>query len=122
MERIGPRASRRWFLTAERFEAAEAKRNGLVHEAVAANELDATVERIVDSILLNGPDALKACKALMRRVAGDVPPDLRRDTAGRIANIRASREGRAGASAFLAKRKPDWQQQDRKSTRLKSRH
>src|SRR3546814_17176847 len=69
------------------------------------------MERIVDSILLNGPDALKACKALMRRVAGDVAPDLRRDAAGRIANIRASREGREGASAFLEKRKPDWQQQ-----------
>src|SRR3546814_1965749 len=105
MEAIGPRAARRWFLTAERFDAAEAKRNGLVHVAVAANELDATVERIVDSILLNGSDALNACKALMLRVAGDVTPDLRRDTAGRIATIRASRAGREGGVPIATKRK-----------------
>ncbi len=105
---IGSRAARRYFLTAERFDAAEAMRIGLVHAAVPATELDATVEAVVGHALLNGPAAIKACKALIRDVNGAIDESVRRDTAGRIARIRATPEGREGIASFLEKRKPAW--------------
>jgi methylglutaconyl-CoA hydratase len=105
---IGPAAARRYFHTAERFDAAEAVRIGLLHEAVPAEDLDATVEGIIDNILKNAPPSLAACKALIRETAGPVSQSLREETAKRIADIRASDEGREGIAAFFEKRKPAW--------------
>src|SRR5437763_1986404 len=68
---MGPRAAHRWFLTAERFGAAEAHRIGFVHEVVAAEQLDAKVRDIAQSLVACGPAAVKACKALVQDVAGE---------------------------------------------------
>jgi methylglutaconyl-CoA hydratase len=106
---MGEPAARRWFVTAERFDAATALRLGFVHEVVAADALDAKVDEIIGAIVANGPQAVKACKQLVLDVAGRPIDDaLRADTARRIADIRASAEGREGVQAFLAKRKPGW--------------
>src|SRR6476659_3157254 len=48
---MGARAAHRWFLTAERFDAAEAHRIGLVHEVVKADELDAKVAGIARALV-----------------------------------------------------------------------
>jgi len=110
MRAIGETASRRYFTTAERFPAAEAHRIGLVHEAVAAEALDATVDAIVAALVANGPHAVRACKRLVRDIAGAPIDDaLRADTARRIADIRASDEGKEGVRSFLEKRAPGWQ-------------
>jgi methylglutaconyl-CoA hydratase len=109
VEAIGPRAARRYFLTAERFDAAEARRIGLVHEVVEEGTLEAAAERLASTLLGNGPRALAAAKALVARVAGAPIDDaLVADTAGRIAAARASDEGREGLAAFLEKRTPAW--------------
>jgi methylglutaconyl-CoA hydratase len=106
---MGPQAARRYFLTAERFDAAEAHRLGFVHEVCAAKALDERVEAIVAALVANGPQAVKACKRLVQDVAGQpIDAALREDTARRIADIRASEEGRAGVRAFLDKRSPPW--------------
>lgn len=105
---IGPGAARRYCQTAERFDAAEATRIGLLHEAVPADGLDAAVEGIVANILKNAPTSVAASKRLIRETAGVVSEALRDDTAGRIAAIRATDEGREGVSSFLEKRKPRW--------------
>jgi methylglutaconyl-CoA hydratase len=106
---IGSRAMRRYFLTAERFDAAEAHRLGLVHEVVKPDELDARVERLSHLLLQNGPYAMASVKALVTEVAlSYLDDDLIADTAERIAEIRASDEGREGLSAYLEKRKPNW--------------
>lgn len=106
---IGEGASRRYFTTAERFGAAEAHRIGLVHEAVAADALDETVDAIVAALVANGPQAVRACKRLVLDVAGaPITDELRADTARRIADIRASDEGKDGVRSFLDKRKPGW--------------
>lgn len=106
---MGPQAARRYFLTAERFDAAEAHRLGFVHEVCAAEALDERVEAIVAALVANGPQAVKACKRLVQDVAGQpIDAALREDTARRIADIRASEEGRAGVRAFLDKRSPPW--------------
>lgn len=109
MAAIGQRAARRYFLTAERFDAAEALRLGLVHQVVAAADLAAAGEKIVASLLGCGPNALKEAKALIRRVAHSPVDDaLIEDTAARIARVRATPEGKEGVSSFLEKRKPNW--------------
>ena len=109
MRALGEQASRRYVVTAERFDAAQARALGLVHEVVAADDLDAKVDEIVTTLINNGPAAVKACKRLVQDLAGRPIDDaLRADTAKRIADIRASVEGKEGVQAFLHKREPSW--------------
>ncbi len=106
---IGARAAHRWFLTAERFGAAQATACGLVHEAVPAGDLDARVAALAHTLVQAGPEAIQACKKLLHDVAGQEMSDsLLQDTAERIADIRVTPEGREGIGAFLDKRKPNW--------------
>ena len=107
---IGARAARRYFLTAEILDAAEAYRLGLVHEVVNDDQgLAAAADRVTTQLLKNGPCAMAAAKKLIAAVSGRLVDDaLIADTAGRIADRRASTEGREGLSAFLEKRKPAW--------------
>lgn len=107
---IGERAAQRYFVTAERFSAQQALIAGLVHEVCAADALHETTHQIVHSVVHNGPLAVRASKQLVKDI-GKLPlnPDLRDLTARRIADIRASEEGREGVQAFLNKRKPQWQ-------------
>ena len=106
---IGPRATRRYFLTAERFDANEAYRLGLVHEVMRPDALNEWAERLSYQLLQNGPYAMASVKALVAEVAlSSLDDDMIADTAERIAEIRASDEGREGLSAYLEKRKPNW--------------
>ena len=110
VEAIGARHARRYMITAETFDAAEAYRIGLVHDIVPDVEaLDARVNELLGSLLVAGPHAQKAVKALVRAVAHR-PIDERvvADTAERIATIRASDEGREGIAAFLTRRSAEW--------------
>jgi methylglutaconyl-CoA hydratase len=106
---MGEQAARRWFITAERFSATQAQAMGFVHECVAPEALDAKVDELVAALVANGPMAVRACKQLVQDVAGrPIDADLRAETARRIADIRASDEGREGIQSFLAKRAPNW--------------
>jgi methylglutaconyl-CoA hydratase len=106
---IGAREARRWFATAEIFDAAEAFRIGLLHQVVAADQLDAAVQRQVDFILKAGPVAAAAAKSLVRRIAaGGDAAAIDAANADLIAALRVSPEGQEGLSAFLDKRKPAW--------------
>lgn len=110
VEAMGARAARRYMLTAERFDAAEAFRTGLVHDLTpSVTELDDRINELLGALLLAGPHAQAAVKALVRAVA-QRPIDERvvADTAERIATLRASNEGREGIAAFLGKRSPAW--------------
>jgi methylglutaconyl-CoA hydratase len=107
---MGEQAARRWFITAERFDAAQAKAMGFVHELCASETLDAKVDELVATLVANGPMAVRACKQLVQDVGGrPIDAELRADTARRIADIRASAEGREGIHSFLGKRAPSWQ-------------
>ena len=106
---MGEQAARRYALTAERFDAAEALRLGFVHAVAPADGLDARIEEIVAALMQTSAAALSAAKRLVREVAGRPVDDaLVADTAERIAAIRASDDGREGVRAFLDKRKPRW--------------
>ncbi len=106
---MGTRAAQRYFLTAERFSAAEAHRIGLVHEVVSAKALDAKVDELVQALCAAGPAAARACKRLIAGVTGrEIDDELIAWTVEGIADVRASSEGREGVQAFLQKRKPSW--------------
>ncbi|MDQ5850007.1 MAG: enoyl-CoA hydratase/isomerase family protein [Pseudomonadota bacterium] len=107
MRAIGEREARRYFLTAEVFDAAEAHRIGLL--SIFTEKLDETIDALLKHILAGGPEAHASIKALIRAVAGrTVDAALMDDTARRIAEIRASPEGKEGIAAFLEKRKASW--------------
>ena len=109
MQALGDRASRRYMISAERFPASEALRHGLVHEVVDAAALDETVDGLVTTLLANSPHAMAEAKRLARDLSGAaIDQALIDDTAGRIAAIRASDEGREGIRSFLEKRRPAW--------------
>ncbi|MDR6214165.1 enoyl-CoA hydratase/isomerase family protein [Paracidovorax wautersii] len=106
---MGARAAHRYFLTGERFSAAEALRIGFVHEVVDFELLDETVDAWTRTLSANGPAAVAACKRLVQQVAGrDIDAPLIAATVEAIADIRASDEGREGVQSFLNKRKPSW--------------
>ena len=106
---MGERLARRYFLTAEVFDAQEAHRIGMLSLLVPSAELDAAVGELVKHLLAGGPESHAKIKALIRDVAGRRPDDaLAAETAKRIAEIRGSAEGREGIAAFLEKRKASW--------------
>jgi methylglutaconyl-CoA hydratase len=106
---MGARAAHRYFLTAERFSAAEALRIGFVHEVVNADQLDAKVAEITTALCNASPNAVKVCKKLVQDVANrEISQPLVAQTVAGIADIRTSPEGKEGVSSFLQKRKPSW--------------
>ena len=108
---IGARQAQRYFLSAEVFAAEEAKRIGLLHDAVPGAELDAAVDRVLHWLLKGGPLAQREAKQLVHKLGGDTPAaqtDIDRDNARLIARLRVSPEGQEGLAAFLDKRPPTW--------------
>ena len=106
---MGARAAQRYFLTAERFSAAEAHRIGMVHEVVTGDQLDAKVAELTQALVSASPNAVRSCKMLVNEVTGrDIDAALIAKTVEGIADIRSSTEGKEGVQSFLQKRKPSW--------------
>ncbi len=107
---IGERASRRYFLTAEAFDAQTASNLGLVHEVVADKEaLAEKGQLLIDALLKNSPQAIDKTKQLIQTVSrGDINQQMRDYTVNLIAAIRVSNEGQEGLSSFLEKRTANW--------------
>lgn len=107
---IGRRSALRYFQTAERFDAAEALRIGLVHAVLAPEQLDAYIGAVLEALSQTSAQATREAKRLVHDLAGQpLTDELLADTAERIAAMRASSDGREGVRAFLQKRKPRWQ-------------
>ena len=107
---VGSRQARRYFLTAERFDALEAHRIGLLHLVVNdEGEMRAAAERFARMFMDTAPGAVAASKKLIAEVQGqEIDAELMEATAKQIADRRASDEAREGISAFFDKRKPNW--------------
>jgi methylglutaconyl-CoA hydratase len=96
-------------LTAERLSAQEAHRLGFVQELSAAGMIDTSIAQISKGLVAGGPMALAQTKALMKTVVNrPLDDELISQTAGLIAQVRASSEGREGMASFLEKRQPAW--------------
>ena len=106
---MGEHNARRYFLTAEVFDADEALRIGMLSLLVSPSDIDEAIEDLVNHLLAGGPEAHAKIKDLIRAVAGRPVDDaLLADTAKRIAEIRVSPEGKEGIASFLEKRKASW--------------
>ncbi len=106
---VGPRQASRLFVTGERIDAAQAQRIGLVHEVAEADQLDARLQAIVNSLLAGAPGAQTAAKRMIEAVVDrPITRDLMEETAVAIADRRSNPEAVEGLSAFLEKRTPDW--------------
>ena len=106
---IGQRAARRYFVTAERFDAHRAMEIGLINEVVDAEQLDQEIHRLIDALLANGPEAIITAKRLVFDIADKViDQQLIDSTCETIAAIRVSEQGQEGLQAFLEKREPHW--------------
>jgi len=111
--KMGESAARRYFLTAEILTAANLKELGLVHEVVAADQLDAGCARIIEALLRAAPQAQGEAKTLIRDLAHASARHraaASTEAATRLARLRVQPEAQEGFSAFFAKRKPRWRQ------------
>jgi methylglutaconyl-CoA hydratase len=111
LKKIGTTHAHRYFLTAERFSAAEALRIGLISESAPSEEaMDGYIARMIEALLANGPEAVSQCKVLIEQVCHfewDRAVDI---TTKMIAERRISKEGQEGMKSFLEKRPPYWVQ------------
>ena len=105
---MGERQARRYFLTAEVFNAEAALEMGLIHQL--CDDVNQSADTLLQAIINNGPIAVKAAKALINDVSGHpITSTLTDMTSERIARIRVSDEGQEGLTAFFEKRAPSWQ-------------
>ena len=108
---ISARHARRWFQSGAIFDASRALSMGLVHEVVAADDLDPMVANELDALLKAGPTSALVAKRLVEGIFGRDEPAQRKldeQTGALIARLRVSLEGQEGLSAFLEKRPPNW--------------
>ena len=105
---MGARQAQRYFLTAERFNAQTAFALGLVQQLCTPEQLVEEADKLINTLLTNSPQALRACKQLIQRVDAAVNLELQDYTTTLIASLRASAEGKDGLAAFLEKRQPAW--------------
>ena len=102
--RLGLDTAKRLFLTAERFDAQAMRACGFLTDLVAADELEASVNRLTDTLAAMAPVALLGMKKHMNRIArGALDVD---DLNADIARAAASDDIREGAAAWAAKRPP----------------
>ena len=102
---IGHRAFRRYGLSGERFEAAEALRLGLVHQTCAADALEEVSGRIADELLHSAPGAIATLK---RAAAQYASPTLATILETQTPHDSKSPEALEGIASFREKRKPSW--------------
>lgn len=106
---IGERAARRYGLTAERMNAEEACRLGLLSMVVPKDQLDDAIDALLAHLLAGGPQAHRLIKDLIRAVGrGPIDDAMIETTAEGIAEVRVTPEGREGIASFLEKRSPSW--------------
>src|SRR5688572_7564428 len=106
---IGERHARRYFLSGEEFDSAEAYRTGLLHNVVEFDQLNATISYLLADLYCGGPNAIVAAKLQIGKVAhADITQAIIADTARTIAAVRATPEAQEGLGAYLEKRKASW--------------
>jgi methylglutaconyl-CoA hydratase len=106
---IGPRNTRRYALTCERFAAKTALDIGLVHQTCPTGDLDSTVAPIIENLLLAAPIATSETKRATLRDAGlIISDDYFEELVNSHAAKRQTDEAMEGLASFAEKRNPSW--------------
>lgn len=106
---MGVRNVRRYALTCEKFNADTAKRLGLVHEICTDEDLQSVANDLIDSILMNGPQAVRTSKARILSVSDSLVSNaLSELLIKEHASVRQSEEAAEGTASFKQKRLPGW--------------
>jgi len=111
--KIGASQARRFFISADRFKAHQAREIGLVHEVFGdMAALEGGLQKLLEQIVQCGPNAMAVAKKLVldlswpeKRESLENPLEY---VAQLLAHVRISDEGQEGVKAFLDKRKPAW--------------
>ena len=106
--RIGLANARRLFITGERFSSEHAKEIGLIDYIVTYEEMDEKIDEIIKEIKTSAPLAIGEAKNLLKIYQEMGINEYKEYTVHKIAELRVSKEGQEGTSAFLEKRKPSW--------------
>ncbi|CAM5669136.1 enoyl-CoA hydratase family protein [Streptomyces badius] len=106
LPRLDRTAANRYYLTGERFDAAEAARIGLV--TVAAEDVDKGLVPVLDGLRRASPQGLAASKELVTATVLRSFDQYAEDLIARSAKLFASDEAREGMTAFLERRDPAW--------------
>ncbi|MET9814513.1 enoyl-CoA hydratase family protein [Streptomyces sp. NPDC006386] len=106
LPRADPRALARYYLTGERFDAAQATATGLL--TTHADDVDTALAPILDGLRKAAPDALAETKRLLTaRVLEAFDRDAA-DLTALSARLFSSPQAREGMTAFLERRDPAW--------------
>ena len=108
LARMGEGKARRVFMSARLFDAQEAVALDLAAQAVAAEDLDAAIEREVKPYLSAAPGAVARAKRLARSLGTPITEAVIAATIERLADCWEDPEAHEGISAFFDKRKPAW--------------
>ncbi|MFJ2907973.1 enoyl-CoA hydratase family protein [Streptomyces sp. NPDC087228] len=106
LPRTDPRAAARYYLTGERFDAAEAARISLI--TLAAQDVDQALVPVLDGLRRASPQGLAASKELVTATVLRSFDQYAEDLIARSAALFASAEAREGMTAFLERRDPAW--------------
>nr|WP_202481432.1 enoyl-CoA hydratase family protein [Streptomyces sp. SID5594] len=108
LPRVDRTAANRYYLTGERFDAAEAARIGLITVAAGDVDLDKALEPVLDGLRRASPQGLAASKELVTATVLRSFDQYAEDLIARSAALFASDEAREGMTAFLERRDPAW--------------
>jgi methylglutaconyl-CoA hydratase len=106
--RMKPADMRRFFITAERFDTSIAHNIGLIDVIASEEEFDDIINSYVSLMLSSGPNAISEIKQLINKLTSLDTKQFQQYSVEKIAQLRISKEGQEGISAFLEKRKPNW--------------
>lgn len=108
LPKIGAAAARRYYLTAEVFDAARAKELGLIHEVAPRAELVSRAEALAAQISANAPKAVRTAKRLVLQFDRWSPEEQVDNVIETLVSLRSGPEGQEGLAAFLEKRQARW--------------
>jgi enoyl-CoA hydratase/carnithine racemase len=105
---VAPRIVREWCLSGEPFDVEAARAAGLINYGVAADQLDAKTDWLLNRLVDNSPVALRRGKYALRAL-GRMSPEARIDFAESQLPLAAlSGDAQEGFAAFREKRKAHW--------------
>ena len=110
LKRINQSTAKYLMFTGKRFTAHEAYRYNFIDFVVSQQQLEPLLESILTDITNASPQGVREVKNLTNKL-GEISNthDIANITAASIAKLKTSDEAKEGISAFLQKRKPNWE-------------